>query len=153
MTVALAGPDRCARALTADALQVTRLASLGSSQPENQHDKMNTLFLTPEERDALTQEEQACERAILVREDGEGGQWKPGAKRITIGPGGDVPIDVLLTSQPVAEIRWDGEQHLLRAWGWAHRVEVNGVRIRESALEPGATIRVGDATFRFVHES
>jgi len=135
-----------------DLLQVTRLAALGSRNTASKHSNMSTLYMQPEEIEAQSTAEQACEHAVVVRMDPEARRWRPGGGRITIGPGGDIPVELMFTSQPVAEIRWDGTQHLLRTSSWAHRVEVNGERILEAVLEPGATFRVGDATFEFIHE-
>ncbi len=134
-----------------DLLQVTRIASLRSARSLKGTANMSTLHLQPEDLEAEDPTERTCKHALLVRTDGHGGAWRPGAGRITIGPGGDVPIDLMLTSQPVAEIRWDGEQHMLRAFSWAHRVEVDGRRVREAVLEPGTSLQVGEVAFEFVH--
>lgn len=132
-----------------DLFQVTRLSRLRSARGVGQHSNMSTMYLAPE---ALPSGDEPCQRAVLVRLDGAGGRWRPGEGRVSIGPGGDVPVEMDLTSQPVAEVRWDGERHILRAWSWAHRVEVNGQRVREARLEPGVRIQVGEASFEFLHE-
>jgi hypothetical protein len=131
-----------------DLFQVTRLSQLRSARGKGLHSNMSTMCLPPE---ALATAVEPYQQAVLVRLDEGGGRWKPGDGRISIGPGGDVPVAMELTSQPVAEVRWDGAHHILRACGWAHRVEVNGQRVREAALEPGASIQVGDARFEFIH--
>ncbi len=132
-----------------DLLQVTRLASLSSRTPKAKPDNMHTMCIQSEE----VESPEPADQAVLRRKGGDGSRWRPGSRRLTIGPGGDVPIDLDLTSQPVAEIRWDGERHLIRAWSWAYRVEVDGKRVREAFLEPGSSIRVDDALFEFIHEA
>jgi pSer/pThr/pTyr-binding forkhead associated (FHA) protein len=131
-----------------DMLMVTRISRLQSRPSHSLRANMSTLFMADEVTNPI---EQPWLTAALKRSEGPG-YWKPGATRLTIGPGGDVPVEIALTSQPVAEILWDGERHVLRAWSWAHRVEVNGQQVREAALEPGSTIQVADACFEFVHE-
>ncbi len=135
-----------------DLFQVTRLARLRSSRPHSLHANMSTLCFQTSELDVPSPAELRSAQAVLVSCDPGGGRWRLGNGRLTIGPGGDVPVAMDLTSQPVAEILWDGEHHVLRAWSWAQRVEVNGRRIREATLEPGAQIQVDEACFEFVHE-
>ncbi len=136
-----------------DLLQVIRLAGLTTKATQSLHSTMNTVCFQPGELEAIAVDEQASQHAVLRRIDGQAGEWRPGDGRITIGPGGDIPLELMLTSQPIAEIRWDGRQHLLRSSSWAHQVEVNGERIQETVLQPGSTIRVGDASFEFLHEA
>jgi pSer/pThr/pTyr-binding forkhead associated (FHA) protein len=131
-----------------DMLLVTRLSRLNNKPAHSLRATMSTLFMADEVTNPL---DEAWLTAALKRCDGSG-HWKPGSGRLTIGPGGDVPVEIALTSQPVAEILWDGEQHVLRAWSWAHRVEVDGQQVREAVLRPGVTVQVAEACFEFVHE-
>lgn len=135
-----------------DLMQVMQLAGLGSADRPSLPDNMKTLFILQDTLDDRSPVELACEQATLIRENGRGGRWKPGTRRLSIGPGGDVPVGVDLTSQPVAEIRWDGSRHLFRSWSRACRVEVDGHHVLEVPLEDGSQIVVADAVFTFVHE-
>lgn len=135
-----------------DLMQVAHLSSLRSATSGGRHSNMSTLHMSPEEVSALSPAQQDCAQALLVRKDTVGGRWRPGASRLTIGPGGDVPVELMLTGQPVAELRWDGDHHLLRSHSWAHRVQVNGEVIRETVLQPGDAIQVGEVGFVFTYE-
>ena len=113
---------------------------------------MNTVFLPAEAREAILRSERGRLQATLVRSDGQSGRWHPEGSSLTIGPGGDVPVEASLARRPVAEIVWDGTRYVIRSLGWPSRVEVDGERVKLAVLEPGAEIRVGKARFAFVHD-
>lgn len=135
-----------------DPLMAVHLASMNSASTSSMPDDMKTVFVPAEVREAILRSERARLQATLVRGDGGSGRWHPEAQRLTIGPGGDVPVELAFARRPVAEITWDGANHVIRALCWPSRVEVDGERIKEVVLSPGAEIRVGQARFDFVHD-
>lgn len=90
------------------------------------------------------------EAAVLVREDRHDERWQPGARRLTFGPSGDIPVEVGAESGLLAEITWDGERHRLQRLSLLGKVDVNGARAKNAILVPGDRLDIGEATFRFM---
>jgi hypothetical protein len=88
--------------------------------------------------------------AVIVREDRQGERWQPGARRLTFGPSGDIPVDAGMDAGLLAEITWDGEHHLLQRLSLLGKVDVNGARAKTVILVPGDRLDIGEATFRFL---
>ncbi len=79
------------------------------------------------------------------------------ASRTVIGRGTDADITIADTgaSRRHAEILWDGQHAMVRDLGSTNGTLLNGRAVREAALEPDSTIRIGrtDILFRVVAEA
>jgi hypothetical protein len=76
--------------------------------------------------------------------------WQLEDKAWVVGRGGDVPISGLLMEQRVAEIIWNGQNHVLSRLSRFRPVKVNGTPIQTCSLEEGDCIQIG--TKRFIYE-
>ncbi|MDT0157777.1 DUF3662 and FHA domain-containing protein [Microbacterium sp. ARD32] len=84
----------------------------------------------------------------------DGRQHPLHSARTVIGRGSDAGITIADagSSRRHAEVLWDGERAMLRDLGSTNGTKLEGEKIREAALAPGATFTIGrtELTFRVV---
>jgi pSer/pThr/pTyr-binding forkhead associated (FHA) protein len=88
------------------------------------------------------------ECGVLTNEDDQ--VWQLEDKDWSIGRGAAVPLSGWFMGRNVAEILWNGQNHVLERRSAARSVVVNGTSIRVCTLEAGDCIVIG--TNRFTYE-
>lgn len=125
--------------------QVTLLSPYANHRAGSSSD--STFALTPEMRRKMQAQDKLREQAALVSGDG---RFRPGGKKLTIGPNGNIPASVFLARSPVAEISWEGGGHIIRKTGLMGKVLVNDQSPDEKRhLRPGDRVQVGSNHFTY----
>ena len=91
--------------------------------------------------------------ARLVSLSDENKSWTPGDKTVQIGQGGQIPVEGMFTGGVVAEISWNGNDHILKKTGGllSAGVSVNGQKVKDDrSLNSGDVVQIGKSQFRYV---
>jgi DNA-binding NtrC family response regulator len=98
----------------------------------------------------------SLQRCVLVQVQGpEPGQVHPLSKDRTVvgkSPEADWPVADLTVSRQHFEVVAERDRYLIRDLGSTNGTELDGARVREAYLRPGATIKAGEVVFRFQTE-
>jgi pSer/pThr/pTyr-binding forkhead associated (FHA) protein len=79
--------------------------------------------------------------------------WHPEVQPLTFGDQGMVQVEGLFTGGVVADIGWDGKNHVLTKQGRLLKVLVNDQPITCRALRSGDNVRIGNTTFIYEIQS
>ena len=112
----------------------------------------STFQMSPDMVRNLMASDNIIRSAQIQRSDGSE-QWTPGVKTITIGKGGLIPVDGWFTGGIVAEVSWNGNDHVIKSMGglFSASVTVNGQKVstEDRFLNDGDIIVVGTSEFRY----
>lgn len=107
----------------------------------------STRHLSTSQMQRLLSARRLLEHACLISDGGSAidlgeQEWRLGRK-------GNIPLKGWQLDPVVAEVQWNGHNHVLVQVGRFHRFTVNGQSIRSCTLEPSDTIRIGKQTFTY----
>ncbi len=108
----------------------------------------STHHLTASQMKRLLAARLMLECGVLVSEEGE--VWQLEDRDWVVGRGADVPVSGWLMSGRIAEILWNGQNHVLKRSSKLRAVQVNGTAVEACTLEDGDHIVIG--TNRFTYE-
>lgn len=109
-----------------------------------------TFQMTPSMVKRMMDSGKVLRNATLISEEDSRKIWTPGDKTLIIGKGAEVPIDGWFVSAQTAEIRWNGNDHVLRKIGGMAKILVNGSKLTgEHFLNDGDKIQIGKSSFSY----
>ncbi len=73
--------------------------------------------------------------------------WHPEVQPLTFGDRGMVPVEGMFTGGVVADVGWDGKNHILTKQARLLKVMVNDQAVSSRALRSGDRVRIGNTTF------
>ena len=96
---------------------------------------------------ALLEQDQRIGGAQLISMGDSSRSWRPFDRGLSFGADGDVPLEGWFTGGRVANLAWDGQEHVLIKTAWFTRVRVNGRAVRHCSLRHGDRVQLGDSRF------
>ena len=120
----------------------------GAMSEEQQHQA--TFAMTAEMLQKLQQDNHLVESARVLREEDSTRFWFPEDKGLSFGQGGQVHVDGWLAWGVVAELDWDGKQHLIRlTTSWRAKLTVNNQATVKRPLRHGDRFTLAGSRFRY----
>lgn len=87
-------------------------------------------------------------KLVLVKDPNK--FWFPESKTLTLGGSGSmVRTEGLFHLGTVAEVKWNGKQHVVEKKAWWVGMRVNDQAVQTHALKHGDVLRVGNTSFRY----
>ena len=90
-----------------------------------------------------------CEHARVVSETEAGKYWYPEDRGLTFGGKGMISVRGWFTWGMVAEVKWDGNTHVINRNSAFTAVLVNDVKVWNKPLRNGDRIKIGRSNFRY----
>ena len=112
----------------------------------------DTLQLSAREATKLLREQNLLNNACIV--DDTGRQYFPESNPLSFGKAAIVKVNGFMVGKVVANITWNGKQHILtKSGGFLITVKINDVNIQEQALNINDTIQIGSSIFKYILHS
>ncbi|MCB9795910.1 MAG: FHA domain-containing protein [Alphaproteobacteria bacterium] len=108
-----------------------------------------TYALSPQAIKMMERNARAVENARLISHEEPQHFWFPEEGGLTFGNQGQVPVKGFWTWGVVAEVGWNGRQHLLKRRSYWATVSVNGETAQERPLNNGDLIRICGSRFLY----
>ena len=111
-----------------------------------------TFHMSPDQVRSIMANDNISRNAIIVNAN-HTEEWTPGVKSLTIGKGGNIPTEGWLTGGIVAEISWNGNDHVIKSMGglFSASVTINGQKLsgEDRFLNDGDVIKIGSSEFKY----
>jgi predicted component of type VI protein secretion system len=109
----------------------------------------STFAMSPDQLQKLQSDVHTMKNARMVLVKNQSRFWHPEDQGLTFGDEGMVAIEAMFTGGVVADIVWDGKQHVLNKQARLLKLSVNEEATSSRPLRPGDRVRIGNSLFLY----
>ena len=113
------------------------------------NEPVQTFVLSKDALKAMAKQSRVVDDARIISEKDATRYWHPEDRPLTFGSDTLVRVTGFLIWGTVAELAWDGNNHVLQKKAFWVPVTVNDVAIDKRPLRTGDRVRIGDSRFRY----
>ena len=107
----------------------------------------STFAMSPSQIQQIQDDAHKSRTARLSLAKNRARYWHPEVRPLTFGDKGMIQVEGMFTGGVVAEIVWDGKNHVLTKQAMLLKVLVNDQAISSQPLRAGDNVRIGKTTF------
>ncbi len=109
----------------------------------------STFAMSPAQLRQMQDEVNKMRNARLVLVTNQARFWHPEDRSLTFGGDGMIPVEGMFSGGVVADVSWDGKNHVLNKQGRMIKVTVNEQAVTSQPLRSGDRVRIGNSSFRY----
>lgn len=109
----------------------------------------STFAMSPAQLQKLQDEAHKMRNARFILITNSNRYWHPEDQPLTFGDGGMVRVDGMFTGGVVAEVTWDGKNHIIQKHARIIKILINEDAVTNSPLRNGDRVRIGNTGFRY----
>jgi hypothetical protein len=118
-------------------------------EPRGNFNEDSTFAISPAQMLRMQREQTIIRNAKVVSIANPSKFWHPEDRTLTFGGDGMIPVEGWLHSGIVADLTWDGQNHVIHKLARLAKVLVNDKPVTSQALQDGDRIRIGSARLRY----
>lgn len=109
----------------------------------------STFAMSPAQLQQMQDEVNKMRNGRLVLASNPNRFWHPEDRQLTLGADAMVGVEGMFSSGVVAEVNWDGKNHVLNKLGRMIKVSINDSNVTSHSLRNGDRVRIGNTRFRY----
>lgn len=118
-------------------------------EPRGNFNEDSTFAISPAQMLRMQREQTMIRNAKVVSIVNPSKFWHPEDRTLTFGGDGMIPVEGWLHSGVVADLTWDGQNHVVHKLARLAKVLVNDKPITSQALKDGDRFRIGSTRLRY----